>query len=106
LRNGAAQRGRSPEGADGGDAQMESGAEEGLWWRKTGEVDAWAMGSVCGARAWTGEANDMRGKKKVGRRPLAPFKGSGGEGAEGLAPRGGGAGEKEKERGGLGRGVD
>jgi hypothetical protein len=37
--------GRSPEGggADGGDARTESGAEEGLRWRKTGEVDAWAM---------------------------------------------------------------
>jgi hypothetical protein len=80
LRNGAARRGRSPEGVDGGDAQTESRAEEGLRWRKTGEVDAWAMGSMCSAQAWTCEANDMRGKKKVGQRPLAPFKGSGGEG--------------------------
>jgi hypothetical protein len=38
--------GRSPEGggADGSDAQTESGAEEGLRWRKTSEVDPWAMG--------------------------------------------------------------
>jgi hypothetical protein len=37
--------GRSPEGgADGGDAWTESGTEEGLRWRKTGEEDAWAMG--------------------------------------------------------------
>jgi hypothetical protein len=37
--------GRSPEGADDGDARTESGVEEGLRWRKTGEVDAWAMGT-------------------------------------------------------------
>jgi hypothetical protein len=37
--------GRSPEGAKGGDAQTEPGAEEGLRWRKTGEEDAWAMGT-------------------------------------------------------------
>jgi hypothetical protein len=43
-------------GANGGDARMESGAEEGLRWWKIGEVDAWEMGSVCGTRAWTGEA--------------------------------------------------
>jgi hypothetical protein len=38
---GAHQRG----GADGGDAWTESGTEEGLRWRKTGEEDAWAMGT-------------------------------------------------------------
>jgi hypothetical protein len=32
------------EGADGGDARTESGVEEGLRWRETGE-DAWAMGT-------------------------------------------------------------
>jgi hypothetical protein len=32
-------------GADNGDAWMESGAEEGLWWWKTGEEDAWVMGT-------------------------------------------------------------
>jgi hypothetical protein len=31
-------------GADNGDARTESGAEEGLWWWKTGEEDAWVMG--------------------------------------------------------------
>jgi hypothetical protein len=36
--------GRSQEGADGGDARTESGVE-GLQWRKSGEVDAWAMGT-------------------------------------------------------------
>jgi hypothetical protein len=36
--------GRSQEGADGGDVRTESGAEEGLRWRKTGEEDAWTMG--------------------------------------------------------------
>jgi hypothetical protein len=36
--------GRSPEGADGGDARTESSAEEGFRRRKTGEVDVWAMG--------------------------------------------------------------
>jgi hypothetical protein len=39
--------GRSPEVADGGDAQTESGTEEGLWWWKTSEEDAWAMGEAC-----------------------------------------------------------
>jgi hypothetical protein len=39
---GAHQRGG---GADGGDARTESGVEEGLRWRKTGEEDAWAMGT-------------------------------------------------------------
>jgi hypothetical protein len=34
-------------GADGGDAQTESGTEEGLRWRKTGEVDTWAIGDEC-----------------------------------------------------------
>jgi hypothetical protein len=34
-------------GADGGDARMESGAEEGLRWWKAGEVDAWAVGEAC-----------------------------------------------------------
>jgi hypothetical protein len=59
------------------------------------------MGSVCGARAWTGEANDTRGKKKVGWWSVAPFKGSDGEGGpEGWEPCGDGA--REKERGGLG----
>jgi hypothetical protein len=101
LRNGAAQRGRPPEGADGGDARTESSAEEGLRWWKTGEVNAWVMGSVCGTRVWTDEANSTRGKKKVGRRPVAPFNGSGGEGPEGWALHGGRAGEKERE-GGLG----
>jgi hypothetical protein len=28
---------------------MESGTEEGLQWRKIGEVDAWAMGDECAA---------------------------------------------------------
>jgi hypothetical protein len=31
-------------GADGGDVWTESGAEEGLRWRKTGVEDAWVMG--------------------------------------------------------------
>jgi hypothetical protein len=34
-------------GVDDGDARTESGAEEGLRWWQTGEVDAWAMGEVC-----------------------------------------------------------
>jgi hypothetical protein len=33
------------EGADGSDARMESGVGEGLRWWKTGEEDAWAMGT-------------------------------------------------------------
>jgi hypothetical protein len=32
-------------GANGGDAWMESGAEEGLRWWKTSEEDAWVMGT-------------------------------------------------------------
>jgi hypothetical protein len=38
-------RGRHRRGADGGDARTESGVEEGLRWRKTGEEDTWAMGT-------------------------------------------------------------
>jgi hypothetical protein len=34
-------------GADDGDAQTESGTEEGLRWRVAGEVDAWAVGEEC-----------------------------------------------------------
>jgi hypothetical protein len=30
-------------------------------------------GSVCGTRAWTGETNGARGKKKIDRRPVARF---------------------------------
>jgi hypothetical protein len=49
LRNGAARKGahRRGGGADSGDAQTESGMEEGLWWWKTSEVDAWVMGDEC-----------------------------------------------------------
>jgi hypothetical protein len=43
LRNGAARRALTGGGADGGDMQTESSVEEGLWWRKTSEEDAWAM---------------------------------------------------------------
>jgi hypothetical protein len=57
----------SSEGADGGDARTESGAEEGLRWWKTGEVDAWAMGSVCGARRGRTRQTTCGGRKKVGR---------------------------------------
>jgi hypothetical protein len=40
--------GRSPKGgSDDGDARTESGTEEGLRWRKTSEVDPWAMGDEC-----------------------------------------------------------
>jgi hypothetical protein len=61
-------------------------------------------GRVCGARAWTDEMNDAPGRKfSVGGRRLC-FKGSGGEGAEGWAPCGGGVGERE--RGGHGRSVE
>jgi hypothetical protein len=33
-------------GGDVGDAWTESGAGEGLRWRKTGEEDAWVMGRI------------------------------------------------------------
>jgi hypothetical protein len=45
LRNGAARRELTGGGVDDSDARMESGAEEGLRWRKIGEEDAWAMGT-------------------------------------------------------------
>jgi hypothetical protein len=46
LRNGVAQRALTGGGgADGGDARTESGAGEGLQWQKTGEEDAWVMGT-------------------------------------------------------------
>jgi hypothetical protein len=37
--------GRSPEGVNNEDARMKPVLEEGLRWRKTGEEDAWAMGT-------------------------------------------------------------
>jgi hypothetical protein len=39
-------------------------------------------GSVCGARAWTGETNGARGEK-FSRRPVARFKGGVGQRREG-----------------------
>jgi hypothetical protein len=55
-------RGHSPEGGeDGGDTRTESSAEEGLRWRKTGEEDAWAMGT--NAR---GSGVDGRDERRVG----------------------------------------
>jgi hypothetical protein len=45
LRNGAAWRALNGGGANGSDARTESGVKEGLQWRKTGEVDAWVMGT-------------------------------------------------------------
>jgi hypothetical protein len=89
-------------GADVGDARMESGTEEGLWWQKTDEVDAWAMGDECAVlRHGRTRRTTCRGENFLaGERQLC-FKGSGGEGAEGWAPRGGRVGEREGERGAL-----
>jgi hypothetical protein len=44
LRNGAVQKALTG-GGGSGDARTESSMEEGLQWRKTGEEDAWAMGT-------------------------------------------------------------
>jgi hypothetical protein len=44
LRNGVARRGRSPEGADGSDAQRGPTRRRGFGGGKIGEVDAWVMG--------------------------------------------------------------
>jgi hypothetical protein len=47
--------GRSPEGADDGDARTESGVGEGLQWWEADEADAWAMGDEGATlrREWT-----------------------------------------------------
>jgi hypothetical protein len=72
-------------GVDGGDARIESGAEEGLRRWKASEADAWVVGGrVCSTRAWTDETNDARGRKirQVGSGSV--LKGSGGEGPGGV----------------------
>jgi hypothetical protein len=84
-------------GADGGDAGTESGAEEGLQWRQTGEVDAWAMGEVC---AVLGRGRTRRMAREGEKdRPAAGgyvLRGAAGRGgSERWAPLGGGVGERE-----------
>jgi hypothetical protein len=60
-------------GADGGDARTESGAEEGLRWRKTGEVDAWAMGMSMRRSGVDGRDERRAGEKLFGRWKAARF---------------------------------
>jgi hypothetical protein len=109
LRNGAARRGRSPEGADDGNARTESGVEKGLQWWKTGDVDAWAMGDECAVlgHGWTRQTACRERKFSAGGRRLC-FKGSDGEGAGGEGAGGVGAAwrQSRRERGGLGRGEE
>jgi hypothetical protein len=66
LKEKSSSEGRSPEGADGGDARMESDAEEDLWQRKDGEADA---GSV-GKRVWR-SGMDGRDKRRAGEKNSA-----------------------------------
>jgi hypothetical protein len=104
LRNGAARRGRSPEGADDGNARTESGMEKGLQWWKTGDVDAWAMGDECAVlgHGWTRQTACRERKFSAGGRRLC-FKGSDGEGAGGEGAGGVGAAwrQSRRERGGA-----
>jgi hypothetical protein len=72
-------------GADDSDARMESGAEEGLRWRKTGEEDAWVRKFF-----WPAGGGSV----------LTGIGGKGGP--EGWTPCGGGVGE----RGGAWHGVE
>jgi hypothetical protein len=99
LRNGAARRELTGEGADGGDARTESGAGEGLWWWKTGEEDAWVM-----------ETNARCTSAVRGVRNFFPPAGDGsiltGRGGEGWTLRGGGAREREGEGGGPWHGME
>jgi hypothetical protein len=73
LREGAAQRGAHRREADGGDARTEFGAVEGLRWRKTSEVDAWAMGDECAALGRGRVRQTVCGGEKFGRRAAALF---------------------------------
>jgi hypothetical protein len=97
LKERAAQRGAHPRGADGGDARTESSVEEGFRWRKTGEVDAWAMGMK--ARP---SGVDGRGKWRAGEEKDRPA--AGGSilrGAAGMGARRGGRrveAERKRER--------
>jgi hypothetical protein len=59
--------GRSPEGAYDGDARTEYGAEEGLQCWKTGEVDAWAMGTSMRHSGVDGRDEWCAGEKLFGR---------------------------------------
>jgi hypothetical protein len=97
LRNGAARRVAHRRGADGDDARTESGTKEGLWWWKTEEVDTWAMGDECAALGH----GRMRRTTRAGEnfRPTGGSSVLRGGGPEGWAPRGGGAGEIEGQRG-------
>jgi hypothetical protein len=83
--------GHSPEGAaDGGDARTQSGAEEGLRWRKTSEVDAWAMGMSVQCPGMDGRDERCMGEKLFGRWATARFSGErrrGGPGGVGTAWR-------------------
>jgi hypothetical protein len=86
----------SSEGANGGDAQMDSGAGEGLQRQKTSEEDTWAMGT----NVWRSDV-DGRDDDAWGERNFWPagsssiLTGSDGVGARGWTPWGGGAGERE-----------
>jgi hypothetical protein len=102
LRERAARRGAHRRGADGGDARMEFGVEEGFQWWKAGEADAWAVGEACAALGRGRARQTARGgrKRSAGGSFLREATGRG-------ARRGGHhveAGQKSEE--GPGRGVE
>jgi hypothetical protein len=101
LKERAARRGAHPRGPDGGDSQTESSTEEGFRQRKTGEVDAWAMGTKARSSGVDGRDKWRAGEEKD--RPAAG--GSILRGAAGMGARRGGRRveaerKRERERGG------
>jgi hypothetical protein len=60
-------------GVDGGDARTESGAEEGLWSQKTGEVDTLAMGDEGALLVHGRMRRTTCGGEKFGRQAAALF---------------------------------
>jgi hypothetical protein len=98
LKERAAQRGAHQRG--GGRRCRSNGVRrgEGLQWQKTGEVDAWAMGTSVRHSGMDGR-DRQRAEEKYsagGRRLRFNVKRRGG-GPEGWMPRGGRAEEREGE---------
>jgi hypothetical protein len=63
LREKAARRGAHRKGADSGDAQTESGTEEGLQWRKTRRGGRLGGGEACAALGRGRARQTARGEK-------------------------------------------
>jgi hypothetical protein len=104
LKERAARRGAHRRGAYGGDARTESNVEEGFRRQKTGEVDAWEMGTK--ARR---SSMDGRDKRRTGEEKDRPATGGSvlrGGGPEGWTLCEGRAEEREGERRGPGCGVE